>query len=44
MDKSPTYMKQVWWYMSIIAALGKQRQEDQECKVSLGNTVSLWQA
>jgi hypothetical protein len=31
--------RQVWWYMLIISALGRQGQEDLEFKASLGYIV-----
>jgi hypothetical protein len=33
-------MKQVWWYMSVISAPGRVRQEDYEFKARLGYIVS----
>jgi hypothetical protein len=32
---------QVWWYMTVIPALRRQRQEDFEFKISLGYRASL---
>jgi hypothetical protein len=34
---------QAWWYMSVIPALRRQRQEDNEFKASVGYTMRLSQ-
>jgi hypothetical protein len=31
-----TSLSRAWWYMPVIPALGRQRQEDPEFKASLG--------
>jgi hypothetical protein len=31
---------QMWWYTSVILALGRQRQKNQEFKARLGHIVS----
>lgn len=33
-------ISRMWWCKPVISALGTPRQEDQECKGSLGSTVN----